>query len=309
VTAPAGTINATILVNAGGGSAGDDGAARVAEALRKAGIAGEVEEVEGGRLAERAAQAVQAGARLVVAAGGDGTLSAVAGAVAGSEAVLGILPLGTLNHLARDLGISFDLDEAAATLAAGHEERIDVARLGDRRFVNNSAIGLYPLMVADREAQQARLGRSKRLAMLVAGLRTVARFHHHRLCLRVNESETETVDTALLFVGNNDYRLDAGGAGQRASISDGRLCVIAMRRMGRMAFFAALVRALAGRSRDSDMIRLDDVRTLTVTSRRSHLRVAIDGETCHLSPPLDYAIEAGALRVIVPSPTADAKSA
>jgi diacylglycerol kinase family enzyme len=302
-------LKAIVLVNAGGGSAGEDGAARVDEALRKAGIHADIEEVEGGKLAERAKAAVEAGARLVIAAGGDGTLSAVAGALAGSEAVLGILPLGTLNHLARDLGISFDLDEAAAVIAAGQEERIDVARIGARPFVNNSAIGLYPLMVADREAQQARLGRSKRFAMLVAGLRTVARFHHHRLCLTVNGSETETVDTALLFVGNNDYRLDAGGAGQRESISDGRLCVIAMRRMGRMAFFAALVRALAGRSRDSDMVRLDDVRTLRVASRRSHLRVAIDGETCHLSPPLDYAIEAGALRVIVPSPRAEAGQA
>jgi diacylglycerol kinase family enzyme len=304
-----GTPKTVVLVNAGGGSAGEDGATRVAEALRKAGIHGEVEEVEGGKLADHAKKAVAAGARLVIAAGGDGTLSAVAGALAGSEAVLGIVPLGTLNHLARDLGISFDLDEAAATLAAGHEERIDVARIGDRPFVNNSAIGLYPLMVADRDAQQARLGRSKRFAMLIAGLRTVVRFHHHRLRLTINGSETETIDTALLFVGNNDYRLDAGGAGQRATISDGRLCVIAMRRMGRAGFFAALVRALAGRSRDGDMIRLDDVQTLRVASRRSHLRVAIDGETCHLSPPLDYAIEAGALRVIVPLTQADAKTA
>lgn len=308
MTAGGRATDATVLVNARGGSAGDDGAARVAAALRQAGIAGKVEQVEGGTLAERAAQAVADGARLVIAAGGDGTLSAVAGAVAGSETALGILPLGTLNHLARDLGIPFDLDEAAATLAAGHEQRIDVARLGDRRFVNNSAIGLYPLMVADREAQQARLGRSKRLAMLVAGLRTVARFHHHRLCLTVNGRQTETIDTALLFVGNNDYRLDAGGAGRRSAINDGRLCVIAMRRMGRLAFFAALLRALAGRSRDSDMIRVDDVQTLRVSSHRSRLRVAIDGETCHLAPPLDYAIEAGALRVIVPPPAAEAAS-
>ena len=113
----------------------------------------------------------------------------------------------------------------------------------------------------------------------------------------------------LLFVGNNEYRLDAPGAGQRASISDGQLCVIAMRPMGRMAFFAALVRALAGRSRTTDMVRLDDVQTLRVASRRSHLRVAIDGETCHLSPPLDYAIEAGALRVIAPPPGAGTTSA
>ena len=197
MTGPGATRTATILVNAGGGSAGEDGAARVSEALAKAGIHGKVEEVEGGKLAERAAAAVKAGARLVIAAGGDGTQSAVAGALAGSDATLGIIPFGTLNHLARDLGIPFDLDEAAAIIAGGQEQSIDVARLGKRIFVNNSAIGLYPLMVADREAQQERLGRSKRFAMLIAGLRTIARFHHHRLCLTVNGSETETIDTAL----------------------------------------------------------------------------------------------------------------
>jgi diacylglycerol kinase family enzyme len=104
----------------------------------------------------------------------------------------------------------------------------------------------------------------------------------------------------LLFVGNNDYRLDIGGAGQRASISDGRLCVIVMRRMGRAGFFAALVRALAGRSRPEDMVKLDEVETLKVASRRSELTVSSDGETCHIKPPLDYRIEPAALNVIVP---------
>ena len=107
-------------------------------------------------------------------------------------------------------------------IAAGQQRIIDVARLGERVFVNNSAIGLYPLFVADREGQQS-LGRSKRLSMFVAALRTLARFHHHRLTLTVNGGHSEAVETPLLFVGNNDYRLDLGGAGQRGSISDGRL--------------------------------------------------------------------------------------
>lgn len=294
-------MNAVILVNRGGGSVGDDAGRKVGEALANAGIGGAVELVAGGELESRAQAAVAEGARLVIAAGGDGTMSAVAGALAGTSATLGLLPLGTLNHLARDLGISFDLDAAATVIATGVERRIDVARLGTRIFVNNSAIGLYPLMVADRETQQARLGRSKRLAMAVAGLRAVARFGHHRLTLTVNDRARETLDTPLLFVGNNDYRLDVGAAGQRDSIDDGRLSVIVMRRMGRAGFFAALVRALAGRSRPEDMIRLDDVATLQVSSRRHFLRVAVDGETINLAPPLDYCIVPAALRVMAPS--------
>jgi diacylglycerol kinase family enzyme len=300
-------MKAIALVNPAGGGAGEDPRRRVAAALRAAGVAAEVETVRPDQLAARAKAALDAGARLVIAAGGDGTVGAVAGVLAGTDAVLGILPLGTLNHLARDLGIPFDLGEAAVVIAAGHQACIDVARLNDRLFVNNSAIGLYPLFVADREGQQ-KLGRSKRLAMFVAGLRTLLRFDHHRLTLTVNGSgsgsgsRSATVETPLLFVGNNEYRLDLGGAGRRESLGDGKLGVIVMRRMGRVGLFAAMVRALAGRGRTGDMIRLDDVRRLTVTARRPRLTVSSDGETARLAPPLDYRIEPAALRVVVPAP-------
>ena len=294
-------MKAIALVNPAGGGAGEDPRRRVAAALRAAGVAAEVETVRPDQLAARAKAALDAGARLVIAAGGDGTVGAVAGVLAGTDAVLGILPLGTLNHLARDLGIPFDLGEAAVVIAAGHQACIDVARLNDRLFVNNSAIGLYPLFVADREGQQ-KLGRSKRLAMFVAGLRTLLRFDHHRLTLTVNGSRSATVETPLLFVGNNEYRLDLGGAGRRESLGDGKLGVIVMRWMGRFGLFAAMVRALAGRGRAGDMIRLDDVRRLTVTARRPRLTVSSDGETARLAPPLDYRIEPAALRVVVPAP-------
>lgn len=292
---------AVILINQGGGSAGDDARTRVSAVLREAGIAGEAELVAGDQLGERAAAAVKAGEKLVIAAGGDGTLSAVAAALAGSGTALGILPLGTLNHLARDLGISFDLAEAAAVIAAGQRRTIDLARLGNRTFVNNSAIGLYPLMVADREGQQHRLGRSKRLAMAVAAMRTLARFHHHRLTLTVNDEQAQVIETPLLFVGNNDYRIDLAGAGQRDSISDGRLCVMVLRPTGRLGFLRTIVRGLFKRSRPEDMIKLDDVKRLTVASRRTHLTVSSDGETLQLAPPLEYSIMPQALQVIVPA--------
>ncbi|MEO7503697.1 MAG: diacylglycerol kinase family protein [Sphingomicrobium sp.] len=293
-------MKAIVLINKGGGSAGDDARDKVAAALAKAGIDGEVELLDGAALADRAKAAVKDGAPLIIAAGGDGTQSAVAGAIAGSETVMGILPLGTLNHLARDLGISFDLDDAAAVIAAGRTHRIDVASLNGRIFVNNSAIGLYPLMVEDREGQQDRLGRSKKLAMIVAGLRTLARYRHHRLSLTVNESETATLDTPLLFVGNNDYRMEMPRAGYRDRLDDGRLSVVVMKRQGRLALFAAMLRALAGRSRPQDLIRLDDVTRLSVASRRHRLTVSSDGETLHLAPPLDYRIFPAALTVMVP---------
>jgi YegS/Rv2252/BmrU family lipid kinase len=239
------------------------------------------------------------GDELVVVGGGDGTISAAASALVGSETALGILPLGTLNHFARDLGIPEKLDEAAQLIATKRERRVDVAEMNGRTFINNSAIGLYPLMVRDREFQQERLGRSKKLAMIVASLRTLARFGHQRLVLTVNEEQAR-VDTPLLFVGNNDYRIDLGAPGERESIDDGCLSVFVMRKKTRAGFIAASIRALFNRARPDDMVQLENVQRLRVASHRSALPVSLDGEVVRAEPPLDYKIRKKALRVIAP---------
>jgi diacylglycerol kinase family enzyme len=154
-------------------------------------------------------------------------------------------------------------------------------------------------MVIDRDLQRKRLGRSKRLAMIVASARTLARFGHQRLTLTVND-ENERVDTPLLFVGNNDYRVDIGAPGQRESLSDGQLCVMVMRKKTCAGFVAASVRALFNRARDDDMERIDGVERLRVSSHRSAIPVSLDGEVVAAAPPLEYRIRKGALRVIAP---------
>jgi YegS/Rv2252/BmrU family lipid kinase len=291
---------AVTLVNKSGGSVADGAAARIGEVLAAAGIDSEVLLVDGKDCAALAADYVKNGVGLLIAAGGDGTMGAIAGELAGTKTVLGILPLGTLNHFARDLGIPFDLAEAAKALATARPRRVDLAEVNGRTFVNNAAIGLYPLMVVDRDAQRHRLGRSKRLAMLVASLRTMARFHSRRLKLSADGDEAR-IDTPMLFVGNNDYRLALPGAGRRDSLDGGELCVMVMRSKSLPGFLAATGRALLGISRDDDLVRLDGVKRLKVDSARSHLTLAIDGETVALAPPLTFRVLPGALRVIVPA--------
>jgi YegS/Rv2252/BmrU family lipid kinase len=291
-----------VLLNRGGGALAADPALadRVAEALKGAGIDAEIELLSGGDCAVRARAVAERGDALLIVGGGDGTISAAASALVGTETKLGILPLGTLNHFARDLSIPADLDEAAKLIAGGKEQRVDVAEMGDRIFINNSAIGLYPLMVVDRDLQRKRLGRSKRLAMVVASLRMLVRFNHHRLTLTINEERTGRVDTPLLFVGNNDYRIDFGAPGERESLDDGQLCVLVMRKKTRRGFLAASIRAFVGRSRRDDMVRLDGVEKLRVSSHRSQLTASLDGEVVRAETPLDYRIRKRALRVIAP---------
>jgi len=294
--------SAVVLLNRDGGAVRADPqiAAKVGQALAAAGLAAEIELVAGGECAIRCKAVAERGDPLLIVGGGDGTIGAAASALVGSRTKLGILPLGTLNHFARDLGLSANVAEAAAIIAAGHERCVDVAEMNGQIFINNSAIGLYPLMVVDRDLQRKRLGRSKRLAMVVAAVRTLARFGHQRLILTVND-ERERVDTPLLFVGNNAYRIDIGAPGRRESLEDGELCVMVMRKKTRRGFIAATVRSLFNRTRPDDMERIGHVERLRVSSRRSQLTVSLDGEVVSAAPPLDYKIRKRALRVIVPA--------
>jgi YegS/Rv2252/BmrU family lipid kinase len=290
-----------VLLNRGGGAFVADPNLRkkVAAALKAAGIDAKIEMIEGGDCEVRAKAIAERGDPLLVVGGGDGTIGAAASALVGSKTMLGILPLGTLNHFARDLGLPVDLAEASRLLVARKCRRVDVAEMNGRIFINNSAIGLYPLMVVDRDMQRERLGRSKRLAMIVASMRTLARFHAHRLTLTVN-GKKRLVDTPLLFVGNNDYRIDIAAPGKRESLNDGELCVLVMRKKTAAGLIAASVRALLNRARADDMVQLDGVERLSVGSARSKLRVSLDGEVVRAEPPLEYRIRKKALRVAAP---------
>jgi diacylglycerol kinase family enzyme len=290
-----------VLINRSGGAVARDPAiaGKIANALANAGIDAEIELVHSGDCAVWCHAVSERGDPLLIIGGGDGTIGAAASALIGTGTKLGILPLGTLNHFARDLGLPTDIGEAAKIIAAGRERRVDVAEMNGRIFINNSAIGLYPLMVIDRDLQRMRLGRRKPLAAAVATLRTLARFGHQRLTLTVNDRQAR-VDTPLLFVGNNDYRVDIGAPGRRERLDGGELSVIVMRKKTRRGLIAATIRALLGRSRPDDMVTIDDVERLRVSSRRKQLVVSLDGEVVRARPPLDYKIRKQALRVIAP---------
>jgi diacylglycerol kinase family enzyme len=243
------------------------------------------------------------GVDAVAAGGGDGTVSAAAGALAGTGRPLGVLPLGTLNHLARDAGIPLDLDQAAATIAAGHVRPVDVAEVNGRVFVNNSAVGLYPRLVRDREAQQEELGRSKRLAMLTASLRALRGFGRHRLTIRIGGREAPVL-TPLLFVGNNRYETGLIGLGRREALDAGELCLFAPLVRSRLHFLGLGLRGLIGLTKQRDFVGLFGIGEIEVESRRPALSVAVDGEVERMETPLRYRIRPAALNLIVPRPGA-----
>jgi diacylglycerol kinase family enzyme len=293
------------IVNRHGGTlkgAGDDGEARLHEAFAKAGVDADIRLTHPDDIYDALAEGAKApGLDALVAGGGDGTLSCAAGHLAGSGRPLGILPLGTLNHLARDAGIPAELEEAAAVIAGGHVRAIDLAEVNGRVFVNNSSVGLYPDMVRLREAEQERSGRGKRLAMLSASLTTLRHFRRHRLWISAEGLEAP-VHTPLLFVGNNRYEVNLFALGRREALDEGELCLYAVRAKSRAGLFWAGIRGVFGRLDQQRDFVTAYVREAEVSIDREMLVVSADGETVRLETPLRYRIRPKALNLIVPAP-------
>ena len=190
--------------------------------------------------------------------------------------------------------------QAAAAIAAGRTRPVDAAEANGRLFVNNCAIGLYPRLVREREAQQRDLGRTKRRAMLVAAARALWRFSSHCLTLRFAGMKAP-VETPLLFVGNNRYETGLLRLGKRAAIDKGELCLYAPLARTRLGFGWLSLRALFGRpDRQRDFLTVEGIEACEIDSRRPKLMVAMDGEARLLETPLRFRIRKGALRLIVP---------
>lgn len=286
------------IVNPGGGSSDEAVADKLAAAFDAAGVEADIRTTD--RITDAFVEAAEAeDIDAVVAGGGDGTVGCAAAALAGTGRPLGIVPLGTLNHLARDAGIPLDLDEAVALIATGRARPIDLGEVNGRTFVNNSAIGLYPRIVRDREAQQQDLGRGKRRAMLVAGLRALRGFGRHRLTVRAGGG-TAPVKTPLLFVGNNRYETSLLTFGRREALDRGGLCLYAPLVRSRLHFLGLGLRGVIGLARQRDFLALDGLSDILVESPRPVLSVSLDGEVERMETPLRYRIRPGALRLIVP---------
>lgn len=255
----------------------------------------------GDELARLAKQAAQSRAQIVVAGGGDGSINSVASTLVGSSKMLGVLPLGTLNHLAKDLQIPLSLNEAVQVIAAGHTADIDVAEVNGRFFVNNSSLGLYPSIVRRREKQQL-LGYGKWPAFAWAAMSVWRRYPFLNVQLNVNGQEIKS-RTPFVFVGNNQYQMEGFNIGARDRIDAGELCLYITHRTGRWGLIRLGVRALLGRLREVKDFEMMKTREVSIETHRRQVRVSIDGEVTMMDNPLRYRVRPGALKVIVPAKT------
>lgn len=271
----------------------------VLELLRSHGWQTEIVEASDGLVMSMAARrAIEQGADIVVAAGGDGTVGAVAAVVAGSRAALGVMPFGTLNHFARDLRIPLDPQAAARVLLLGRIANVDVGQVNGRIFINNSSLGLYPSIVRYRESRE-RTGWSRLVAFAAACMVVLRRYRFLRLHMEV-DGEIYDRRSPFLVVANNRYEVEGLRLGRRKRLDEGALSLYIADRTGRFGLLRIAISALFKRLRTNRDFVIVPAQKLTVQAHRKRIHVALDGEVMKMHPPLRYSIRPGLLRVICP---------
>ncbi len=290
-----------VIVNAGSGTDDKSGVRQqLADAFAAAGINARIRVARNGdELVSLGRQALRSGAQTIVAGGGDGTISAIAAIVAGTEARLGVLPLGTLNHFAKDLGIPLDLAGAVRNLVTGRTAQIDIGEVNGHVFINNSSLGIYPRLVRMRERIQ-RQGLSKWRAFAVA-LYTVLRRYPLVAVRLIAGGQRFVRRTPFVFIGNNEYETASFRMGGRKGLDGGRLSIYTAPVRGRFELFRLFVKAFFGRIGEQDNFDVLSATEVSVETRRRTIHLALDGEIKRLRTPLKYRVRPAALRVIVPN--------
>ncbi|HKC65837.1 MAG TPA: diacylglycerol kinase family protein [Pyrinomonadaceae bacterium] len=291
-----------VIINAASG-AGDKEAARrrLEDVFASEGVDARISLADGGEeIINLTRRAVEENCQPIIAGGGDGTISAVASVLVDTDRTLGVLPLGTLNHFARDLKIPLDLESAARVCLEGREARIDVGDVNGRVFLNNSSLGLYPNIVRHREKQQERLGRGKWPAFLWATLTMLRRYPF--LNVRLSTDDQRLIRrTPFVFIGNNEYQMESLQIGARSCLDKAKLSLYVAHHTGRLGLLRLAFRALFGGLRDEkDFDAMCTKEVWVETHRPKRLRVATDGEVTVMTTPLHYRTRPGALRVLIP---------
>ncbi|WP_172121953.1 MULTISPECIES: diacylglycerol kinase family protein [unclassified Devosia] len=292
----AGTAHAT-------GTTGETLAAMFAEA----GLEATIDADGDAPFKERIERALQSPADTIVAAGGDGTITALAHALVGTDKNLAILPLGTVNLLARDLHLPLTVPDAVKQLQTAELRRIDVGQINGQTFLHKVVIGTIPGVAAGREHIRGTMSIGTKIAFFRYFTRRLARARRMavRIVPRSGEARVERVQS--IAVSSNAYEEGFGKFFARNRLDRGSLTLYVIKHLNLGDVARLTARMLLGRWRDDEALTIESVDELTIETRKKALKVMLDGEVETFSTPLHFKILPLALSVLAPaSPEAPA---
>ena len=286
-----------IINKTAGSSRGQELENQISAIFERNGIQAQIKVVNGKQIPAIARTMRDERYDVIVAAGGDGTVSSVASQIVGCDVALGVMPLGTLNHFARDLGIPLILEEAAAVICSGEVKTVDVASVNEKIFINNSSLGLYADQVRLRQVWRKRIGRWP--ALILASIITLARFRFLRVTAKFNGKRVSR-RCPLALISNNEYKLEPGNLTERKQLDGGLLGIYLLRDEGRAGLLRIVLHSFVHKLEEASSFEHDTAAAVVITMRRKRIHVALDGEVCKLRSPLRYSSMFGSLRVVVP---------
>lgn len=233
-------------------------------------------------------------------AGGDGTLSSVINKIIDFKIPVGILPLGTFNNFSKCLSLSQNVEEAIDQLFSGRIINVDVAKVNGRVILNNSSVGAYPKLVSFREESQVNFNLSKPTATFISFIKAVFLFPLIKVSL-ISEGKQVNSKTSFVMVSNNKYELSLDKIGERASLTEGLLYVYLIKCKMRLCVIKVLFKALFNKLSQEKDFELISTKRAKIKIHKKEVRVSSDGEVFKTSPPLDYEICPGCLKIIVPN--------
>lgn len=271
-------------------------------AFAEAGVEVEVHAVPGPGIIAALRDAVARRPPILYVGGGDGTISTAAGLLVGTDITLGVLPFGTLNHFAHDLGVPENWREAVPALAQAPTCKIDVAEVNGRVFINNCSLGSYAEAVRRRDALRRQKGHGKWRAMIAASWSVF--WELRRLRLRIETPDRVlTLRTPFVLVANNRYTGSVLNSNLRPRLDEGRLWLYMTRARRHGALIRLIWQTLTRRIDTADELEVHSVTDATISGSGSPVPVAADGEILKVTQPLRFRSLPAALRVLVPRST------
>ena len=292
-----------VILNRRAGRHQDETESQIEEFFRSRGVAARMLVArDGGEIARLAAEAARSDAEVIVAAGGDGTIDGIAAALADTGKILGVIPLGTFNLLARRLNIPAELEAALEIAVAGRIAAINVGEVNGRLFLSRSSVGLYPLALRHREEMFRRFGRSRLIALL-SGATALMRWGNIMTISLTTEGEERLFRSRFVFVCNNPAELEYFNLPGRHCIEADKFAVYVPRPLSPPGIVRLGFRMLGRRAREGRDFETFCARDLCFEIKPAIVPVSLDGEVELMQSPLHYRLRLGALRIRLPSAT------